>query len=371
MLRDFKKRKRERLRRLEAMKQAATVEKEEERNNEVEVKEEESGIISHVVPVEERGRLPKKLTFGLSESAALFVDEAEEDQTEEDGVAVSAVEEEEEEADDDVSTQLGSRPYSPSAPAILSHTVSAAAIENHDNLLHLDLSKTTLDVLQQQQQQPKSAPIHSSSQAPFQQGPSSVASSSSKSNINSEKCVSARYSTLKLLALFILKRPLFRPIPGSTEGITSDLRTTYVGKRKHGASSCAASAAGSNRGEDGGGAGRLLHQGNSNESLAILGARLRKISGNASDGGTSSTGGSEVRFLRMRGGGTVGPEEDKTSSTGGGGGGPAEDRVVFVSAERKVPFAVGSVLAFAKAGGKNVHRSVGRRCSPTTRCRRY
>ncbi len=118
--------------------------------------------------------------------------------------------------------------------------------------------------------------------------------------------------------------------------------------------------------------GRILNQDSSNESLVtggggggggggasasaggggFIGSRLRKISGNISEG-TSSTG-SDVRFLRMRSGGGGGMDEDKASSSYAAA---VDDRVVFVSAERKVPFAIGSVIIFAK-GSKNPHRLV-------------
>ncbi len=194
VLRDFQRKKRDRLRRLEAMRRAEKAAKEE-------AEEAENAVRSPLMSMSRRraaageatsrqqqgGRLPKKLTFGQSESAALFVDETEDPQEEE----------EEEDEDDRVGEEVDvvppwrkSRSHVPSAPVLLSHSVSnasAAAIENHDNLLHLDLSKT-LDV-QQQQQQPKSAPIHSGPNTFQHQQLSSTTSSSSKSNLHFDRCV--------------------------------------------------------------------------------------------------------------------------------------------------------------------------------------
>lgn len=94
-----------------------------------------------------------------------------------------------------------------------------------------------------------------------------------------------------------------------------------------------------------------------------LGARLRKISGNASEGATSSAGSHslrEIRYLRAGLGADLGDGGDwrGSSSGGGGGGGGGEERVVFVSAEKKVPFAIGSVLPFSKSSKNPHHRWV-------------
>ncbi len=94
-----------------------------------------------------------------------------------------------------------------------------------------------------------------------------------------------------------------------------------------------------------------------------LGARLRKISGNASEGATSSAGSHslrEIRYLRAGLGADLGDGGDwrGSSSGGGGGGGGGEERVVFVSAEKKVPFAIGSVLSFSKSSKNPHHRWV-------------
>ena len=94
-----------------------------------------------------------------------------------------------------------------------------------------------------------------------------------------------------------------------------------------------------------------------------LGARLRKISGNASEGATSSAGSHslrEIRYLRAGLGVDLADGGDwrGSSSGGGGGGGGGEERVVFVSAEKKVPFAIGSVLPFSKSSKNPHHRWV-------------
>ncbi len=94
-----------------------------------------------------------------------------------------------------------------------------------------------------------------------------------------------------------------------------------------------------------------LTQGGSVESLVVVvGSRLRKISGNASEGGASSAGSHSLRDGVKHAG------DDRAASAGIGGAG-GDERVVFVSTDRRVPFAVSSVLSFSK-GGKGYHRLV-------------
>ena len=73
--------------------------------------------------------------------------------------------------------------------------------------------------------------------------------------------------------------------------------------------------------------------------LNILGARLRKISGNLSE--SSSTSHKENKHYR------VGSDELEASRTIG------DERLVFVSSEHKVPFAVSSVISFTKSANKS------------------
>ncbi len=69
----------------------------------------------------------------------------------------------------------------------------------------------------------------------------------------------------------------------------------------------------------------------SSESLTTLSARLRKISGTASDPDSSYS--HNIRHVR-----------------GGGSGAGVDDRIIFVTTEKKVPFAVFSVLPVRRPG---------------------
>lgn len=198
VLRDFQKKKKERQKHLEKLKIASTAESKSQvgglesgsRIGEDAAREGEDAAAADGArrPGSQypRGKLPRKLTFGQSENA-LFVDESEDDDQEEHKGA----------EEDDVAMPMGhatesapmlgraaaSRVGGPAGGA-LAHSASVAAtrvpIESQDNLLHLDLTKT-LDA--QQQQQPRSAPPPGSGLA-GPQGPSSVASSNSKSSFH-------------------------------------------------------------------------------------------------------------------------------------------------------------------------------------------
>ena len=65
-------------------------------------------------------------------------------------------------------------------------------------------------------------------------------------------------------------------------------------------------------------------------TFVYVGLRMRKISGNISDNSSCSL--KEIRYIR--------PEDEKTIG---------EERLLFVSTDNKVPFAVFSVLPFHKS----------------------